>query len=128
MGKKADLTTGQKTIIDTLQKMGKPQKLIAKEAGCSQSAVSKHINVKFSGRAKCGRKRCTAKRDDRGLQRIVKQKRFNNLAEIHPGDGLQQSGSSGQATSDPETTQEASQLGQGEEGLDCWPVVQGPVF
>ncbi|KAJ8354060.1 hypothetical protein SKAU_G00216270 [Synaphobranchus kaupii] len=47
MGKTADLTIGQKTIIDTLQKMGKPQKVIAKEAGCSQSAVSKHINRKW---------------------------------------------------------------------------------
>ena len=82
MGKTADLTTGQKTIIDTLHRMGKPQKFIAKEAGCSQSAVSKHINGKCSGRAKCGRRRCTSKRDDRGLQRIIKQKRFKNLAEI----------------------------------------------
>lgn len=62
--------------------MGKPQKFIAKEAGCSQSAVSKHINGKSSGRAKYGRRRCTSKRDDRGLQRIIKQKRFKNLAEI----------------------------------------------
>ncbi len=45
MGKTADLTVGQKTIIDTLlHKEGKPQTFIAKEAGCSQSAVSKHVN------------------------------------------------------------------------------------
>ncbi len=42
--KTADLTLVQKTIIDTLHKEGKPQKIIAKEAGCSQSAVSKHVN------------------------------------------------------------------------------------
>ncbi len=42
MGKTADLTVVQKTIIDTLHKEGKPQTFIAKEAGCSQSAVSKH--------------------------------------------------------------------------------------
>lgn len=82
MGKTADMTTAQKTIIDTLHRMGKPQKFIAKEAGCSQSAVSKHINGKSSGREKCGRRRCTSKRDDRGLQRILKQRRFKNLAEI----------------------------------------------
>ena len=82
MGKTADLTTGQKTIIDTLHRMGKPQKFIAKEAGCSQSAVSKHINGKSSGRAKCGRIRCTSKRDDRGLQWIIKQRKFKNLTEI----------------------------------------------
>ncbi len=39
MGKTADLTV-QNTIIDIIHKEGKPQTLIAKEAGCSQSAVS----------------------------------------------------------------------------------------
>ncbi len=39
MRKTADLTVVQKTIIDTLHKEGKPQTFIAKEAGCSQSAV-----------------------------------------------------------------------------------------
>ncbi len=83
MGKTADLTVVQKTIIDTLHKEGKPQKLIAKEAGCSQSAVSKHVNRKLSGRKKCGRKRCTTNRENRSLMRIVKQNRFNNLGELH---------------------------------------------
>ncbi len=46
VGKTADLTVVQKTIIDTLHKEDKPQTFIAKEAGCSQSAVSKHINRK----------------------------------------------------------------------------------
>ncbi len=50
MGKTADLTVVQKTISDTLHKEGKPQTFIAKEAGCSQSAVSKHVNRKLSGR------------------------------------------------------------------------------
>ncbi len=40
MGKTADLTVVQKTIIDTLHKEGKPQTFITKEAGCSQSAVN----------------------------------------------------------------------------------------
>ncbi len=53
MGKTADLTVVQKTIIDTLHKEGEPQTFIAKEAGCSQSAVSKHVNRKLSGRKKC---------------------------------------------------------------------------
>ncbi len=56
-GTTADLTVVQKTIIDTLHKEGKPQTFIAKEAGCSQSAVSKHVNRKLSGREKCGRKK-----------------------------------------------------------------------
>ncbi len=70
MGKTADLTVVQKTIIDTLHKEGKPQTFIAKEAGCSHSAVSKHVNRKLSGRKKCGRKRCTTNREN--LMRIVR--------------------------------------------------------
>ncbi len=83
MGKTADLTVVQKTIIDTLHKEGKPQTFIAKEAGCSQSAVSKHVNRKLSGRKKCGRKRCTNNRENHSLMRIVKQNRFKNLGELH---------------------------------------------
>ncbi len=83
MGKTADLTVVQKTIIDTLHKEGKPQTFIAKEAGCSQSAVSKHVNRKLSGRKKCGRKRSTTNREYRSLMRIVKQNLFKNLGELH---------------------------------------------
>ncbi len=57
MGKSADLTVVQKTIIDTLHKEGKPQTFIAKEAGCSQSAVSKHLNRRLSGRKKVWKKK-----------------------------------------------------------------------
>ncbi len=81
MGKTADLTVVQKTIIDTLHKESKPQTFITKEAGCSQSAVSKHVNRKLSGRKKCGRKRCTTNRENRSLMGIVKQNRFKNLGE-----------------------------------------------
>ncbi len=83
MGKTADLTVVQKTIIDTLHKEVKPQTFIAKEAGCSQSAVSKHVNRKLSGRKTYGRKRCTTNRENRSLMRIVKQNRFKNLGELH---------------------------------------------
>ncbi|KAI2655711.1 Transposable element Tc3 transposase [Labeo rohita] len=75
MGKTAELTVVQKTIIDTLYKEGKPQTFIAKEAGCSQSAVSKHVNRKLSGRKKCGRKTCTTNREKCSLERLVKQNR-----------------------------------------------------
>ncbi len=83
MGKTADLTVVQKTTIDTLHKEGKTQKVIAKEAGCSQSSVSKHINRKAKGRKRCGRKKCTSNRDNRTLERIVKQNPFKNVGEIH---------------------------------------------
>ncbi len=83
MGKTADLTVVQKTTIDTLHKEGKTQKVIAKEAGCSQSSVSKHINREAKGRKICGRKRCTSNRDNRTLERIVTQNPFKNVGEIH---------------------------------------------
>ncbi len=82
MGKTADLTV-QKTIIDTLHKEDKPQTFIAKEAGCSKSAVSKHVNRKLSGRKRCGRKRCTTNRENHSLMRMVKQNRFKNFGEFH---------------------------------------------
>ncbi|KAI2656238.1 Histidinol-phosphate aminotransferase [Labeo rohita] len=83
MGKTADLTVDQKAIIDTLNKEGKPQTFIAKQAGCSQSAASKHVNRTLSGRKKCGRKRCTTNRENRSLERLVKQNRLKNLDELH---------------------------------------------
>ncbi len=83
MGKTVDLTVVQKIIIDTLHKEGKPQTFIAKEAGCSQNAVSKHVKRKWSGRKKWGRKRCTTNRENCSLMRIVKQNRFKNLGELH---------------------------------------------
>ncbi len=83
MGKTADLIVVQKTTIDTLHKEGKTQKVIAKEAGCSQSSVSKHINREVKGRKRCGRKKCTSNRDNRTLERIVKQNPFKNVGEIH---------------------------------------------
>ncbi len=83
MGKTADLTVVQKMTIDTLHKEGKTQKVIAKEAGCSQSSVPKHINREAKGRKRCGRKKCTSNRDNRTLERIVKQNPFKNVGEIH---------------------------------------------
>ncbi len=88
IGKTAELTVVQKKIIDTLHKEGKPQTFIAKEAGCSQSAVSKHVDTnekmrKLSGRKKCGRKRCTINRENHSLMRIVKQNLIKNLGELH---------------------------------------------
>ncbi len=57
MGKTADMTVVQKTIINTLHKEGKPQTFIAKEAGCSQSAVSNHVYLqKVEWKEKVGEK------------------------------------------------------------------------
>ncbi len=46
MGKTADLAMIQKTIIDTLHKEGKSQRVITEMGGCSRSALSKHIKSK----------------------------------------------------------------------------------
>ncbi len=37
----------------------------------------------YSGRKKCGRKRCTTNRENRSLMKFVKQNRFMNLGELH---------------------------------------------
>ncbi len=46
MGNTAHLAMVQKMIIDTLHKQGKSQRVITERAGCSRSAVSKHIKCK----------------------------------------------------------------------------------
>ncbi len=123
----ADLSVVKKTIIDTLHKEGKPQTFIAKEAGCSQSAVSKQVNRKLSGRKKCGRKRCTTNRENRRLMKIVKQNQFQNLGELHKEcteAGVKASKATThrrvkefgfscriRATAEPQTTSKASYLG-----------------
>ncbi len=76
--------------VDVHKWLGKPQTFIAKEAGCSQSAVSQHVNWMLSGRKKCRRKRCTKHRETRSLMRIVKQNRFKNLGELHKELTMQQ--------------------------------------
>ncbi len=50
MGNAADLTMVQKTIIDTLQKEGKSQRVITERGRCSKSAVSKHIKCKVDSK------------------------------------------------------------------------------
>ncbi len=129
MGKTADLTVVQKTTIDTLHKEGKTQKVIAKEAGCSQSSVSKHINREAKERKNCGRKKCTSNRDNRTLDWIVKQpiqkcggdsQRVdcswsqcfkNHYAQTYARHGFQLSHSLCQATIEQQTASEASRLG-----------------
>lgn len=54
MRKTADLTVVQRTLVDTQE--DKPQKVIAKRTGCSQSAVLKHNHGKFTGIEKFGGK------------------------------------------------------------------------
>ncbi len=71
MGKTADHTVVQKTIIDTLHKEGNPQTFIAKEAGwVLYPSILTESWVE-------------GKSENRRLMRIVKQNRFKNLGELH---------------------------------------------
>ncbi len=54
MGNIADLAMVQKTIIDTLHKEGKSQRVITERSGCSRSAVSKHIKCKVDCKEEIG--------------------------------------------------------------------------
>ncbi len=81
MGNTADLAMVQKTIIDTLHKEGKSQRVI-NERGAVQGVLYQRIlNAKLTGRKKLGRKICN--RDDRKLENTVKQSRFKHLGELH---------------------------------------------
>ncbi|CAJ0965111.1 unnamed protein product [Ranitomeya imitator] len=82
MGKTSDLTDVKKAIIDTLKQEGKTQKEISQQIGCSQSAVSRHLNGKSVGRKQCGRKCCTTRRGDRTLRKIVEKDRFQTLGNL----------------------------------------------
>ncbi len=77
MGKTADLTVVQKTIIDTPHKEGKPQTFITKEA------VHRVLYPSMLTESWVEGKRCTTNRENRSLMRIVKQNRFKNLGELH---------------------------------------------
>ncbi len=128
MEKTADLTVVQKTIIDTLHKEVKTQTFIAKEAVCSQSAVSKHVNRKLSGR-----KRCTTNRENHSLMRIVKQNQFKNLGELHKE--WTEAGVKASRAPHTDVSRNLASVvvrgvlpGLGEEELDCCPVVQSPLF
>ncbi len=54
MGNTADLAMVQKTIIDTLHKEGKSQRVITERGGCSRSAVSKHFKCKVDRKEEIG--------------------------------------------------------------------------
>ncbi len=54
MGKTANLAFVQKTIIDTLHKEDKSQKVITEMGDCSRSAVSKHMKSKVDWKDEIG--------------------------------------------------------------------------
>ncbi len=128
MEKTADLAMVQKTNIDALHKEGKSQRVITERCGCLQSAVSKHIKCKVDWRKNLGRKGAQATGMTASL-RILSSKADSTLVRASQGVDwswsqcikshtlrrLQEKGY--QATSEPETTSEASYLGCGEKEL-----------
>ncbi len=54
MGNTADLAMVQKTVINTLHKESKSQRVITERGGCSRSAVSKHIQFKVDWKEEFG--------------------------------------------------------------------------
>ncbi len=124
LGNTADLAMIQKTVIDTLHKESKSQRVITERGGAVQGVLYQSIlNAKLTGRKKMGGKMCTSNRDDRKLENTVKQSRFKHLGELH--EEWTEAGVSAsrvttlrhlqeksyQTTSEPETSSEASYLG-----------------
>ncbi len=85
IGNTADLAMVQKTIIDTLHKEGKSQRLIAERGEVAVQGVlyQSILNVKLTGSKKLDRNMCTSNRDDSKLENTVKQSRYKHLGELH---------------------------------------------
>ncbi len=83
MGNTADSAMVPKTIIDTLHKEGKSQRVITERMAVQGVLYQSIFNAKLTGRKKLGKKMCTSNRDDRKLERTVKKSRFKHLGELH---------------------------------------------
>ena len=81
-GRSSNLTCEQQMVIKAIFTAGKTQEGILRQVGCSQSAVSKCLKGKSSGRKKCDRKRVVTKCDDRKLAKLVRSDRFQNCGKI----------------------------------------------
>ncbi len=115
MGKTADLAMVQKTIIDTLHKEGKSQKVITERVAVHRVLYQSILNAKLTGRNKLGRKRCTSNRNDSIALEYCQASRFKHTEAVVSASRvttlrhLQEKGY--QATSETETMSEASYLG-----------------
>ncbi len=78
MGKTADLAMIQKTIIDTLHKESKSQRVITEGVAVYRVLYQSILNAKLTGRKNLGRKRCTSNSDDRKLENTVNQSWFKH--------------------------------------------------
>ncbi len=83
MANTADLATVQKTIIDTLHKESKSQRVITEGGAVHRVLYQSILNPKLTGRKKLGKNMCTSNRDERKLENTVKQSRFKHLGDLH---------------------------------------------
>ena len=80
---KRDLSQAQKDFILHLSKSGKNQRQIAGMIGCTQSAVSKIIRAGGQNKpSRCGRKKCTTKRQENALKRVAIKNRFSTTTDL----------------------------------------------
>ncbi len=83
MGKTADLTVVQKTTIDTLHKEGKTQRSLQNRLAVHRALCPSTLIERRREGKDVVEKKCTSNRDNRTLERIVKQNPFKNVGEIH---------------------------------------------
>ncbi len=125
MGKTADLTVVQKTIIDTLHKEGKPQTFIAKYAGCSQSAVSKHVN-KVEWKEKVWKKKMHNQERTAALWGL--SSKIDSRIWVNFTTNWLSLGSRHQEPPHTDVSMNLATVVFREEELDCCPVIQSPLF
>ncbi len=130
MGKTADLTIVQKTIIDTLHKEGKPQTWIAKEAGCSQSAVSKHANRKVEGKVWKKKMQKPTERTAAlwGLSSKIDSRIWMNFTRNGLRLGSRHQESPHRCVKEFGYSCHQRRLNWAKEKKNCCPVVQSPIF
>lgn len=83
MGKIAGVIVVQMMIMSSLYTEGKPQDVTAEKAGCSHSAVKKHLYRKLTAREKCGK----SDRGDSRFERIVEKGWFKPARASQGVDG-----------------------------------------
>ncbi len=122
MGKTADLTVVQKTIIDTLHKEDKPQTFIAKQA-----AVHRVLYPSMLTESWVEGKRCPTTERTTALWGLSTWVNFTRNG-LRLGSRHQEHHTQTCQGIWLQLSSEASYLGYGEEELDCCPVVQSPLF
>ncbi len=132
MGKTADLTDVQKTIIDTLHKEDKPQTFITKEAVHRVLYPSMLTESWVEGKSVEEKDAQPTERTAAlwGLSSKIDSRIWENFTRngLRPGSRHQEHHTQTCPELWLQLLSETSYLGEGEEELDCYPVVQSPLF